>query len=156
MGLSFKNNQSHHDYQYNEDNKSLDFNIDSEIENIGKMNIMFNINNVFLSSLTNNFLSNKFKVKTINKDDFFKKINRIDNITITLNNDQFLTSFASFLAFSEPEKELEFFEYKFNEQYLINFKNKLSNKIIEIKKQNNKHYKTYLKPIQDSLDNNKG
>ena len=149
-------NEIHFDYKYNSDNNQLDFNIDSEIENIGKMNIQFNVKNIFLSSLTDSFLSSERRVRTINYNKAFKLFRRVDDITINFNNDQFLTSFASFLAFSSPERELEFFEYKFNNQDLFDFKKKLLGKIADWEKQDKEYYENYLKPIRNNLLSERG
>ena len=142
-------------YNYNNDSKTMNFNIIQKIDNIGQFKIKFNIENVILNTFTDGFLSNNFHLHSFNFDKIFNKIKHIDNINITLNNDEFLKVFSAFLILKNPEDKLSFYEYKFSQKSSNELKDNILFEINKIKNNNNKFYNEYLFVIEDALKNNK-
>ena len=149
------NNTIYIDYEYNSDNQIMNFDIFQEIENIGQFKINFNIENVILNTFTDGFLSNNFHLHNFNFDKIFNKIKHIDNINITLNNDEFLKIFTTFLILKNPEDKLSFYEYKFSQESSNNLKENLIIEINKIKNNNKDFYNDYLFILEDALINNK-
>jgi len=149
------NNTINFDYKYDNDNQIMNFYIIQKIENIGQFEINFNIENVILNTLTDGFLSNNFHLHSFSFDKLFNKIKHIDNINITLNNDEFLKVFTTFLILENPEDRLSFYEYKFSQKNSNDLKEDLLLEINKIKSNNKNFYNEYLLIIEDVLKNNK-
>ena len=158
LGTFFRdssNNTINFNYKYDSDNEIMNFDIIQKIENIGQFKIKFNVENVILNTLTDGFLSNNFHLHSFNFDKFFNKIKHIDNIDITLNNDEFLKVFTTFLILENPEDRLSFYEYKFSTKNSNYLKEDLLLEINKIKINNKNFYNDYLLIIEDALTNNK-
>lgn len=149
------NNTIYIDYEYNSDNQIMNFDIFQEIENIGQFKINFNVENIILNTFTDGFLSNNFHLHNFNFDKIFNKIKHIDNINITLNSDEFLKIFTTFLILKNPEYKLSFYEYKFSQESSNKLKENLIIEINKIKNNNKDFYDDYLFILEDALINNK-
>lgn len=158
LGTFFRdslNNTINFNYKYDSDNQIINFDIIQKIENIGQFEINFNIKNVILNTFTDGFLSNNFHLHSFNFDKIFNKIKHIDNIDISLNNDEFLKVFTTFLILENPEDRLSFYEYKFSTKNSNHLKEDLLLEINKIKSNNKNFYNDYLLIIEDALINNK-